>query len=60
VFAPAGTPADIVNRLNAEIVQLIREPEITARIRREGADPIGSSPENGRGASRAKSKNGRG
>jgi tripartite-type tricarboxylate transporter receptor subunit TctC len=45
VFAPAGTPADIVNRLNAEIVQLIREPEITARIRREGADPIGSSPE---------------
>jgi tripartite-type tricarboxylate transporter receptor subunit TctC len=45
VFAPAGTPADIVNRLNAEIVQLIREPEITARIRREGAEPIGSSPE---------------
>ena len=45
VFAPTGTPPDIVNRLNAEIVQLIREPEITARIRREGADPIGSSPE---------------
>jgi tripartite-type tricarboxylate transporter receptor subunit TctC len=44
-FAPAGTPADIVGRLNAEIVQLLKEPEIAARIRREGAEPIGSSPE---------------
>jgi len=44
-FAPAGTPADIVGRLNAEIVQLLKEPEIAARIRREGAEPIGSAPE---------------
>jgi tripartite-type tricarboxylate transporter receptor subunit TctC len=44
-FAPAGTPADIVGRLNAEIVQLLKEPEVAARIRREGAEPIGSSPE---------------
>ena len=44
VFAPAGTPAEIVGKLNREIVQMIREPDVTARIRREGAEPIASSP----------------
>ena len=45
VFAPAGTPKDIITRLNAEIVQLINTPEVTERIKREGANPIASSPE---------------
>jgi tripartite-type tricarboxylate transporter receptor subunit TctC len=45
VFAPAGTPKDIVNRLNREIVAMLRTPEVSARITREGAIPIGSSPE---------------
>jgi len=45
VFAPAGTSKEIVGRLNAEIVTMLKTPEVQARITREGAIPIGSSPE---------------
>lgn len=45
VFAPAGTPKEIVGRLNQEIVAMLKTPEVQARIVREGAIPIGSSPE---------------
>jgi tripartite-type tricarboxylate transporter receptor subunit TctC len=45
VFAPTGTPKEIIGRLNAEIVQLIRSPEVTERIKREGANPVASTPE---------------
>jgi tripartite-type tricarboxylate transporter receptor subunit TctC len=43
VFAPAGTPKDIVERLNAEIVAMLNTPEVQARIKREGAIAVGSS-----------------
>lgn len=45
VFAPAGTPKDIIDRLSGEIVAMLQTPEVKARITREGADPVGSSPE---------------
>ena len=45
VFAPAGTPKDIIDRLNGEIVAMLNTPEVQARITREGAVPVGSSPE---------------
>jgi tripartite-type tricarboxylate transporter receptor subunit TctC len=45
VFAPAGTPKNIIDRLNGEIVAMLRTPEVQARIKHEGAVPIGSSPE---------------
>jgi tripartite-type tricarboxylate transporter receptor subunit TctC len=45
VFAPAGTPNEVVGRLNREIVAMLKTPEVRARIIREGAIPIGSSPE---------------
>ena len=45
VFAPAGTPKDIVDKVNGEIVAMLNTPEVQARITREGAVPIGSSPE---------------
>lgn len=44
VFAPAGTPKDIVGKLNGEIVAMLQTPEVQARITREGAVPVGSSP----------------
>jgi tripartite-type tricarboxylate transporter receptor subunit TctC len=44
VFAPAGTPKEIVDRLNSEIVALVSTPEVQERIKREGAYPIGSTP----------------
>jgi tripartite-type tricarboxylate transporter receptor subunit TctC len=45
VFAPAGTPREIVAKLNGEIVRMLNAPEVQERIRREGAHPIGSTPE---------------
>jgi tripartite-type tricarboxylate transporter receptor subunit TctC len=44
-FAPAGTPKEIVAKINRELVRMLDEPEIRARISREGADPVGSTPE---------------
>jgi len=43
VLAPAGTPKDIVAKLNAEMVKIIKSPEFGERMRAIGADPIGDS-----------------
>ena len=45
VFAPAGTPAPIVARLNAEIGKALNTPDLLATLQAEGADPVGGSPE---------------
>jgi tripartite-type tricarboxylate transporter receptor subunit TctC len=45
VLAPAGTPDDIVNRLNREIVRALQLPAIREKIIAMGAEPIGNSPE---------------
>ncbi len=37
VFAPAGTPADIVAKINAEIMRIMRLPEVQSRLANEGA-----------------------
>ena len=44
ILAPAGTPAAVVERLNAEINKALREPGLRARLASEGADPVGGSP----------------
>jgi tripartite-type tricarboxylate transporter receptor subunit TctC len=38
VFAPRGTPQDVVRRLNAEINKIVSQPDITAKLRDDGAD----------------------
>ncbi len=45
VFAPAGTPPDIVRRLNAEIVKIINMPDVREKLVALGAEPVGNSPE---------------
>ena len=45
MFAPAGTPKDIVAKINAETTKMLAEPAVRERINKEGADPVGSSPE---------------
>ena len=45
VFAPGGTPRDVVGKINGEVVRLLSVPEVRARISLEGADPVGSSSE---------------
>ena len=37
VFAPAGTPADIVAKLNSEIMRIMRLPDVQSRLANEGA-----------------------
>jgi tripartite-type tricarboxylate transporter receptor subunit TctC len=38
LLAPAGTPKDIVARLNAEINKIVTQPDFRARLRDDGAD----------------------
>lgn len=45
VFVPAKTPKPIVDRLNAELVKALRQPDVRARFTQIGAEPVGSSPE---------------
>lgn len=45
LFAPAGTPKEIVNRLHAEVAKILRLPEVVKRIHELGAEPGGMPPE---------------
>jgi tripartite-type tricarboxylate transporter receptor subunit TctC len=45
VFAPAGTPPDIVKRLNTEMVRIINLPEVKDKLLALGAEPVGNSSE---------------
>lgn len=45
VFAPAGTPRPIVDRLNAEFTRALSAPDIRERLARMGAEPSPMSPE---------------
>ena len=45
VFAPAGTPREIVSKLNAEIVRIVRLPDIRAEFAGMGVDPVGNTSE---------------
>jgi tripartite-type tricarboxylate transporter receptor subunit TctC len=45
IFAPAGTPAGVVRRLNGELVKIVNTPQVKARLIELGADPVGSTPE---------------
>ena len=45
LLAPAGTPKDIVLRLNRELRALLDFPQVRERIATDGGDPLPSSPE---------------
>jgi tripartite-type tricarboxylate transporter receptor subunit TctC len=45
MLAPAKTPRDIVNRLHTEVTGVLKQPEIKARFAGDGADTVGSSPD---------------
>jgi putative tricarboxylic transport membrane protein len=45
LFAPAGTPAEIVSRLNAETRKIVENPQIKAQIAQIGFEVFGSTPE---------------
>lgn len=45
VFVPAGTPREIVGRLNADIVRGLAAPEVRERLLAVGVEPVTSTPE---------------
>ena len=45
VLAPARTPKDIITRLHDEVTRVLQQPEIKERLAGDGADLVGSTPE---------------
>ena len=45
VFAPAGTPAAIVNRLNSEIAKVLQDADIQKRFGAQGLEPVVMTPQ---------------
>jgi len=43
--APARTPKDVIRRINADVLKVIRSPEFVEHLKAEGSDPVGDSPE---------------
>ena len=48
VFAPAGTPKPIIDKLNATLNQALGTPALKERMAKDGFDPIPSTPEQAR------------
>lgn len=44
LFAPAGTPKPVIDRLQREVAAAVRHPEVAKRLAELGAEPVGSSP----------------
>src|SRR5215207_2607247 len=47
IFAPAGLPADVLARLNADIKKTLAKDEVKAALAKVGVEPRGSTPEEG-------------
>lgn len=45
LLAPAGTPAPIIGRLNAETVKVLRRPDVREAFLKDGTEPIGNTPD---------------
>lgn len=45
VVAPAQTPPAIINRLNTEIVAILRSPAVAERLSADGSEAVGNTPE---------------
>jgi len=45
LFAPAGTPPDIIARINAAANKELQSPRVIAKLREQAVDPIGGTPE---------------
>ncbi len=53
LFVPAGTPKEIINRLNAEIVKVVREPDFMAWLKETGSEVVTPNVEQFRDFARA-------
>lgn len=45
LYAPANTPRELINRLHAQVVKILAEPETSQRFASQGAEPSSSTPD---------------
>ena len=45
MFVPAKTPKAIVDKLNAALNQIVREPAIKEKLLQQGSEGVGGTPE---------------
>jgi len=45
MFAPAGTPRDVTDKLNAEVVRVVNLPDIRDKLASMGVEPLGNTSE---------------
>ena len=45
MFVPAGTPTAVITRINSEMVKALKSREMLDFMAREGAEPVGSTPQ---------------
>jgi tripartite-type tricarboxylate transporter receptor subunit TctC len=45
VFAPAGTPKEIVAKLAADVIEAVKSPDVITRLNNLDIQPVGSTPE---------------
>ena len=45
LFAPVKTPAEVVTKLNAQVVQILSDPEMAQRLASQGAEPRSTTPD---------------
>ncbi|HZT62989.1 MAG TPA: tripartite tricarboxylate transporter substrate binding protein [Burkholderiales bacterium] len=45
LLGPAHLPREVVTRMHAEVVRALRDPAIRDKLSHQGADPVGSTPE---------------
>ena len=45
LMAPAGTPPDIIARINREVNLALKSPEVSERFAAQGTEALGGSPE---------------
>lgn len=44
LFGPAGIPADMVNKIHAEVAKVLAEPEVRKNLEAQGMDVLGGGP----------------
>ena len=45
MWAPAGTPKAVISALHEALARILRQPDVLERLRTDGMDPVGSTPE---------------
>ena len=44
LYAPKGTPPDIINRINKATIEVLKNPELREQLIQRGFEPVGNSP----------------